>query len=187
MRWLIALLVVAGCASYAGSARDVSPATLDREPGWLRVRGVAFLPQVAEADCGAAAIDMVVSYWTDARPGAVAAALRPAPARGLTAGRLRDVARAHGLASFVIAGELGDLEHEIERGRPVLVGLVKPQKKGALAHYEVVVAVHRERRIVVTLDPAEGLRQNSYDGFVAEWQPAGRLALIVAAREPAPS
>jgi len=181
---LVALVCVgaAGCASYAGTARDIAPATLDREPGWLQVRGVAFLPQVAESDCGAAAVDMVVSYWKDSRPGAVAATLRPAPARGLAAARLRDAARAHGLASFVIPGQLADLEHEIERGRPVLVGLVKPQRKGALTHYEVVVGLHRARRIVVTLDPAEGLRQNSYDGFLAEWQPAGRLAVIVASR-----
>jgi hypothetical protein len=125
----------------------------------------------------------VVGDWTDSSPDQLVAALRPAPADGIAAGRLRDHARGHGLASYLIAGELADLEHELARGRPVLVGLVKPQRRGALAHYEVVVAVHPERRAVVTLDPAEGLRQNSYDGFVAEWEPAGRLTLIVSAVE----
>lgn len=177
MRWLL-VLALAACSSYRGTARDISPAALE-EPGWVRVRGVAFLPQAAESDCGAAAIGMVVGYWTEAPPKEIAAGLQPAPAEGIRAGRLRDFARARGLAAFVISGEVADLEHELAAGRPVLVGVVKPQRKGVLTHYEVVVALHRERRLVVTLDPAEGLRQNSLDGFLAEWQAAGRLALVI--------
>lgn len=177
MRWLVVLLLAA-CASYTGTARDISPAALE-EPGWLRVRGVAFLPQLGESDCGAAAIGMVVGYWKETPPREIAAALQPAPPEGIRAGRLRDFARARALQAFLIAGEVADLEHELAAGRPVLVGLVKPQRKGVLTHYEVVVGLHRARGLVVTLDPAEGLRQNSLDGFLAEWQAAGRLAIVV--------
>jgi ABC-type bacteriocin/lantibiotic exporter with double-glycine peptidase domain len=158
------------CAGYAGTARTITPATLD-EPGWMRVRGVTFLRQHAESDCGAAAIGMVVGFWKQLPPDAVAAELRPAPAAGIRAAKLRDTARARDLAAFVLAA-----------GRPVLVGMQKPQRRGTVAHYEVVVAYHRERRLVVTLDPAEGLRQNTLDGFLAEWEGAARLAIIVAAR-----
>lgn len=187
MRALLAAITCAalgglgGCASYTGSARTITPAALE-EPGWLRVRGVTFLPQRAESDCGAAAIGMVVGFWTRTPPDAIAADLRPAPPTGLEAARLRDTARARDLAAFVIAAQVADLEHELAAGRPVLVGMQKPQRRGTLAHYEVVVAYHRARRLVVTLDPAEGLRQNTLDGFLAEWEGAGRLAVIVAAR-----
>jgi len=181
----LALAVLIGaataCSSYRGSARAFSPAALE-SPGWIAVRGVHFLPQDAESDCGAAAIAMVVGYWTGAAPPTLAAALRPAPARGITAGRLRAFARDHGLLAFLIQGQIDDLVHELEHGRPVLVGLVKPQRKGVYTHYEVVVAVHLGQRIVVTLDPAEGWRQNSFDGFRAEWEPASRLTLITSSR-----
>jgi hypothetical protein len=42
-----------------------------------------------------------------------------------------------------------------------------------------VVAIHPGLRKVVTLDPAAGWRENSYEGFVAEWQPAKRTTLVV--------
>jgi ABC-type bacteriocin/lantibiotic exporter with double-glycine peptidase domain len=142
---------------------------------------VPALRQHAEADCGAAAIAMVVSYWTRAAPAVLAAALAPVPPTGLKARVLRDFAQSHGLAAFLVHGELADLEHELAAGRPVVVGLVKPQRKGVLTHYEVVVALHAQRAIVVTLDPAEGWRQNSLAGFLAEWRPAGQLTLVVSA------
>lgn len=167
------------CSSYVGTAKPFSPAALARDPRWIAVRDVPPLRQQSESDCGAAAIGMVVAYWTGAPAEHVAAALRPAPARGIKAGRLRELAVRHGLASFLIRGELSDLEHELSLGRPVLVGLIKPHRRSSLAHYEVVVAIHPVDRIIVTLDPDLGWRQNSFDGFLAEWQPADRLTLIV--------
>lgn len=184
MRALVIAVVLASlgaCAGYAGTARTITPATLD-EPGWLHVRGVPFLEQRAESDCGAAAIGMVVGFWKKLAPDAIAADLRPAPAAGLRAARLRDVARGRDLAAFVIAGEVADLEHELAAGRPVLVGMQKPQRRGTLAHYEIVIGFHRARRLVVTLDPAVGLRENTLEGFLAEWEGAGRLTLIVSGR-----
>jgi hypothetical protein len=43
----------------------------------------------------------------------------------------------------------------------------------------VVVGVSRRQRRILTLDPANGLRVNSREGFTAEWIAAGRLTLIV--------
>lgn len=178
---------LAGCASYTGTARDVSPSVLDSEPGWVAIRDVPYLAQQSEEDCGAAAMGMVVSYWTGVAAAELAAALRPETGRGIKAGRLRDFARSRGLASFLIAGELDDLAHELSRGRPVLVGLVKPHRKESFAHYEVVVGMHRARGEIVTLDPAAGWRSNTLKGFLAEWLPAGRLTLIVTAVDAANS
>ncbi|HKA86849.1 MAG TPA: papain-like cysteine protease family protein [Haliangiales bacterium] len=182
----VAATCLAACSSYIGSARSFSPAAFDREQGWIAIRDVPFGEQESESDCGAAAIGMVVSYWTGTPPGQISGALRPAPQSGIKAGRLRDFARERGLASFLVEGEIADLARELGSGRPVLVGLVKPHHRGTLTHYEVVVGLHLERGVVVTLDPAEGWRQNTLAGFLAEWKPAGRLALIVSSTSDRP-
>jgi ABC-type bacteriocin/lantibiotic exporter with double-glycine peptidase domain len=181
----VLVLLVAGCASgYTGQARDFAPARLSAEPGWVSVRGVPLAQQVEEADCGAAAIAMVVAYWTSGDPAPIAASLRPAPERGIAAGRLRDLARGRGLAAFIVRGEVADLEREVAAGRPVVVGLVKPYgRKKVLTHYEVVVGLNREKKLVVTLDPAAGWRENQMAAFLREWEPSKRLALVVSARD----
>ncbi len=183
---LVGLLVAAsGCltvSSYTGSARPFDPAQLQRQTGWLAVRDVPVVRQQSEIDCGAAAIAMLVTYWTTEPSAGVLAELRPVRPPGLEAGRLRDVARRRDLAAYLVSGQVADLERELAAGRPVLVGLVKPQRKGALTHYEVVVGFHRQKRLVVTLDPAEGWRQNDLSAFLAEWKPASNLALVVVGR-----
>jgi ABC-type bacteriocin/lantibiotic exporter with double-glycine peptidase domain len=175
------------CASYTGSARDTTPAVLDDDPAWLAARGVPYHAQTSDVDCGAAAIAMVIAHWTGAAPADVAAPLRPVAPPGLAAGALRDLARARGLAAFLVAGALDDLAHELASGRPVLVGLVKPHRDDALQHFEVVVGLHRARGVVVTLDPAAGWRQNTIEGFLAEWKPAKHLTLIVSAPPAGPT
>ena len=172
----------AACSPYTGSARDFAPDALAREPGWIAVARVPLVRQQTEVECGAAAVAMVISYWTGAEPYRLVARMRPAPERGLSAGRLRRFARGHRLAAFLVEADMEDLVHELRRGRPVLVGLAKPQRRGVLTHYEVVVAVHPGRRRVVTLDPGQGWRENSFEGFLAEWRPVRGLALIVSPR-----
>ncbi|HEY5945927.1 MAG TPA: papain-like cysteine protease family protein [Kofleriaceae bacterium] len=182
MRALILALLV-GCSTYRGTAHDTSPTKLAAEPGWLLVHDVPYVKQGTEFECGAAAIGMVVSYWTQQEPQAIVAHFRPVGERGIAAGKLRDYAREQGLASYLIEGKLADLERELAAGRPVLVGLSKPQSKDrVLDHYEVVVGLHRERQRIVTLDPDEGWRENTLDGFAREWKIAGFVTLIVSAK-----
>ena len=186
MRALVAALLVAASAcvssTYAGSAKPFAPERLEREPGWLAVRHVPVVRQESEIDCGAAAIAMMVAYWTTEPPARLLADLRPVREPGLEAGRLRDVARRRDLAAYLVSAQVADLERELAAGRPVLVGLVKPQLEGALTHYEVVVGLHRQKGLVVTLDPAAGWRQNDLAGFLDEWKPAANLALVVVGR-----
>ncbi len=87
--------------------------------------------------------------------------------------------RRRGLRAYLLHGQLADLEHELTRGRPVLVGMVKPYATGGMRHYEVAVALHRGRGLIVTVDPARGWQINDFAGFVKEWEPAGRLTLVV--------
>jgi hypothetical protein len=175
---LVLLLLLTGCG-YLGSARSVDPAEFDREPGWIAVKGVPFQEQKAENDCGAASVSMVLNHWGLAVTREDILAEVPATEKGMRAGQLRDLIKKRGLKGYLIHGNLEDLKTELVAKRPVIVGLVKPYVNGGYAHYEVVVAIHPERKLVATFDPAAGLRENTYDGFIQEWEPSGLLTLVV--------
>ena len=175
---LVGCLSVCGC--YVGSARSATPADLDSSEGWERIEGVPDVRQVAREDCGAASLAMVLSYWGRAvTRDEISAANPPAPGSGLPAATLRDLARQQGLQAFLIPGQLGDLDRELQRHHPILVGVVKRYGRRGYAHYEVVVGMSRRTGRILTLDPASGLRVDSREGFVAEWAAAGQVALIV--------
>ena len=60
---LAACVLVSGC--YHGSARTATPADLaSQDDSWNRVDGVPPVRQIAREDCGAAALAMVLGYWT---------------------------------------------------------------------------------------------------------------------------
>ncbi|HVY40600.1 MAG TPA: cysteine peptidase family C39 domain-containing protein [Polyangia bacterium] len=180
--WLAAL-VLAAASCYAGEAHDVSPrraAALEADPAWKFVRGVPFIPQRADSDCGPAALAMVLSHFGVKTSLEEVAGLSPPDKVGVRAGGLRDAARAKGMEAFVVEGNFNDLVDQLSRDRPVLVGLAKPITGGrALAHYEVVVGIDKTDRKIVTLDPSRGLRENTLEGFGKEWVPTGRVTLIV--------
>jgi ABC-type bacteriocin/lantibiotic exporter with double-glycine peptidase domain len=172
----VALLVAApGC--YTGAARDVTAgqvAEAQGDPTWRLVDDVPFVAQQSDNDCGSAALTMALAHYQ------LPPARLPMDATGVRAGDLRDAARARGLQAFVISGTFGDLQEHIGRGRPVVVGLVKPMSNGqALAHYEVVVGLNRDRRLIRSLDPARGLRENSFDGFAREWVPTRQVMIVM--------
>jgi ABC-type bacteriocin/lantibiotic exporter with double-glycine peptidase domain len=184
---LVGCVLVGGC--YLGSARTATPADLapQQDDSWNRVDGVLPVRQIAREDCGAAALAMVLGYWglPIARDD-ISAAHPSAPERGIKAVALRDFARRQGLEAFVIQGDLADLDRELARHRPVLVGVMKRTSRRVYPHYEVVVGISRGKQRILTLDPAHGLRVNSREGFAAEWAAAGRLTLIVFPRVAAP-
>ena len=188
---LVGCVLVSGC--YLGSARTATPADLAprQDDGWNKVDGVPPVRQIAREDCGAAALAMVLGYWglPVTRADISAAAQPPAsePERGIKAAALRDFARRRGLEAFLIQGELADLDRELGRHRPVLVGVMKRTSRRVYPHYEVVIGISRGQQRILTLDPAHGLRINSREGFAAEWTAAGRLTLIVFPRAAPPS
>jgi len=173
-----ALLSVLGCA-YTGEAKDFDPAELSSSPGWISVPEVPLTLQKSTEDCGTAALAMVLEFWRiPVSPEEWETSGVLLSGKGSRARDLRDLARQKGLQAFLIHGRWEDLRNEVDRGHPVIVGLVKPARSGAVTHYEVVVAVHPERELVVTHDPANGWRQNSLSGFRKEWDPAGYLTLV---------
>ncbi len=169
---------LAACSCYAGSARSINAGALASD--WEIVVGVPEVRQSARKDCGAAALRMVLGYW--GRPltlDEVRAAVPAAGEGGIQVAALRQVARAQGLRAFVIEGRLTDIERELARQRPILVGVMKTYRRRVYPHYEVVVGINRREQRILTLDPAHGLRVNGSDGFAAEWAAAGYVALII--------
>lgn len=171
-------LLMAGCmSSYIGNATTLAPQTLAEDPAWIRVPGIEPLRQKSEHDCGPTALAMVVNYWQPSRAG------EPYPAlptqHQASAGELRDAARARGLSAYVVEGSPEDLVHELQQGRPLIVGTVKQVVGDYVTHYEVVVAMHRDSRSVATYDPAVGLTQNSFMDFLTEWEATGRVLLVI--------
>lgn len=187
-RLAIVLVVAALPACYRGTAHDASPRKIAADPTWSVVKDVPFVQQRAEKDCGAAALAMVLQYWHI--PATLDGILAQAPPvdGGIRAGELRDLARSKGLEAFVVQGTMLDLVDQIGKGRPVLVGLAKPMASGrAAAHYEVVVGVNRPKKLILTLDPDRGMRENSAEGFAREWIPTHQVTLIVFPKAPAPA
>jgi hypothetical protein len=172
--WLSACVA---CTTYAGSASAVLPTEIKPEAGWLAVNGVPLYRQTDEHDCGPTALSMVLSYW---QPSAARVDKGALPLdRQITVGALRDLAKTRGFSAFVVAGTPDDLVFELKHGRSVIVGVAKPTLKGAITHYEVLVGMHRDTRRVATLDPARGWQQNSFSGFLSEWEPTGRVLLVL--------
>lgn len=174
----ITALAASGCAvGYTGSARAVSPASITPAEGWT-VAPVPSVRQRADTDCGPAALVMIAARWNQTIDLADATRAAAVDDKGARLGALRDVARAHGLRAFAVAGDRALLQYELARGRPVLVGLVRPHREYVRTHFEVVVAVHRDGRIV-TVDPAAGWQVRDWSGLAAEWSPGGYPAMVV--------
>jgi ABC-type bacteriocin/lantibiotic exporter with double-glycine peptidase domain len=175
-------LSAAAVGCYRGTARTVSLADIDRQPGWTRVPNVRVIWQESEHECGVAALAMVLDRWGVPDAAAdVRRRLPPPSERGIQAQALRRVARERGFRAYIVSAGEADLVNELRARRPVLVGLVQRYAGNkALTHYEVVVGVNEERRRVLLLDPGRGAREDDLAAFDREWQDAGRLALVVA-------
>ena len=177
---LLALGALAACApAYVGDSRRIAPEQVTAGDGWVVAAAPAVRQQHAD-DCGAAALAMVLARWGTALDRDSIAARVPTRPGGYRLGDLRDLARTAGMSAFAIKADRDTLTHELGAGRPVLVGLFRPyDDRRARSHYEVVVGVHRDGR-VATIDPADARwHVRSWKGLLAEWEPAGRPALVV--------
>jgi ABC-type bacteriocin/lantibiotic exporter with double-glycine peptidase domain len=177
----ILALALAAPACYSGSAQTIpasSMTALARDPDWKIVPGVPFVRQQTAHDCGPAALAMVLAHFRVSPVSGDAPELAGGDVR---AGTLRDVARTRGLDAYVVSGTFDDLFTQVAKGRPVVVGLAKPMALTggrSLAHYEVVIGLNRARRLILSLDPGEGVRENTLEGFAREWAPTQQVTIV---------
>ena len=181
---IVALAFASGCAHYVGDARPIDEARVD--DGWIRAAPTPTVHQRNLADCGAAALAMIAGRWQLALTLDDAARALPPPGRtGVRLNDLRAAATQQGLEAYAIVADQAVLRHELEAGRPVIVGLLRPLGGGkASSHFEVVIALERPSPDgpgpeVVTIDPGSGWQVRSWASFESEWKPAGRPALVV--------
>ena len=176
----IVLLVSAGCVSVdPGSAEAVAFDELRPADGWVLVGDLPAVLQESEDDCGAAALSIVLARWgLDVPPATLRRECAVPGVAGLRAADLRDAARRRGLSAFLVAGDVSDLDHELRRGRPVVVALVKTFASLRVAHFEVVVGL-REPSQIAALDPARGLVCDALPAFTAEWAATDGAMLVV--------
>jgi len=166
----IAALGLGGCASYQGTATSVQPSVVAKEGQWLMLPNFPFVPQETDSDCGAAALSAVLRYWGHSTtPQSIQAAIG-ADDKRLKAGDMEAYARSLGMRSYVFLGSMKDVVHELQQGRPVIVGLGKMvEEKKALSHYQVVVGWEPNKKQVLLLDPERGWQVDSLEGFAKEW------------------
>ena len=168
-----------GCASYRGTASSAQPSAIAQQGQWMMVRNFPHVAQASGDDCGAAALSAVLRFWGHpATPDSIEAALGRADSR-LQAGDMEGYARSVGMRSYVFFGTMKDIVHELEQGRPVIVGLGKMvDEKKALSHYEVVVGYEPNKKQVLLLDPARGWQVDSLDGFAKEWAISKAVTMV---------
>lgn len=177
---VIAVAVTGACRlPYAGGAKPVAATEMDDQ--WHRAAPTPVVLQQDRSDCGLAALAMVAGAWGQSWTLAELQQSMPPKSDGVRLGALRDYARSHGLVAFAVKGTHKDLQFELERHRPVLLGLILPfAKDKALAHYEVAIAVDPRDGSVVTLDPATGKHMRRTRAVLEqEWKPAGYATLVV--------
>ena len=169
-----------GCASYRGTAVSAAEAPPASEPGWVWVSGVPEVLQRGEKDCGPAAMSAVLAYWgRPVTPDQIRTAIRHAADERVRAAELTSYAKSVGFDAYAFNGGMPDVAAELRQGRPVIVGVAKRYGQSALAHYEVVIGIHAGSQQIMTLDPANGWRKNSLSGFMSEWEPTGRVTIVV--------
>lgn len=169
-----------GCAAYQGGAVSAERSLPEREPGWIWISGVPEVLQRGDKDCGPAALSAVLAYWgRSTEPRDIQTSLGHTAGERVGASELTSYARTAGFDAYVFKGALTDVTSELRQGRPVIVGVAKRYRDAVLAHYEVVVGVHPSSQAMLTLDPAHGWRKNTLSAFMSEWEPTGRVVIVV--------
>lgn len=179
-RALVLAGLIASCVSpYRGGARAVHPTQLGE--GWLRAADTPVIKQKHQADCGLAALAMIAGAWGRHWTLDDLVHRLPPGKHGIKLGVLRDFARERGLQAFAISASRKDLENELSRGRPVMLGLMLPHdRKSNRSHYEVAIALDTRDGTLITIDPATGdWMRRSPKVLDIEWKAAGYAALVV--------
>jgi ABC-type bacteriocin/lantibiotic exporter with double-glycine peptidase domain len=139
---------------------------------------VPFVAQTKNG-CGAATLAMLIGYWqAPALPDAdaIQRTLYSRQARGIYASAMESYLRQHGFRTFTIRGEWSDLEHNLEKGRPLIVALRVGRDD---LHYVVVTGIDRQQDVVLKHDPARRpLVKQSRAGFEKEWSGASNWMLL---------
>jgi len=175
--------------AFAGFLLSILPALLAQAAPakssgvWLEVPYV----KQSEDGCGAAAMAMLLQYWS-AHGTAISAGRDDADAihkqlysrkgRGIYASDVERYLKESGFRVFPLRGTWGDLREHLAQGRPLIVSL-EPGSTRAPLHYVVVTGMDWQREAVFVNDPARGkLLRIERPEFEKEWLAAGNWMLL---------
>jgi len=136
--------------------------------------------------CGAAVIAMVMQYWNQQQSRTavpvnleqIQKTLYSKEAHGIYASDLKRYFEDHGFRTFAVQGTGDDLQHHLEKGRPLIVAL-KPITGQTSLHYVVVVGVDPHENVILVNDPAQKkLLKMERLAFEKEWNAVQRWALL---------
>jgi ABC-type bacteriocin/lantibiotic exporter with double-glycine peptidase domain len=175
------LLPVLLCASVLVCAA-AEPAGL-----WL---DVPFVKQEKNG-CGAASIAMVMQFWqrqqgqsidASSDPTHIQLSLYSPQAHGIYASDIEHYFQQRGFRTFAFQGTADDLQHHLEKGRPLIVALkpvaLKPGRRTPL-HYVVVAGLDPDHNLVLLNDPGERkLLRQELASFAKQWKDAGNWTLL---------
>lgn len=162
----------------------VVAARAGRAPGVML--DVPFVAQPKNG-CGAASIAMVMEYWQRDRAAAHASradvamiqrALYSKDAKGIFASAMERYFAEAGYRTFAIHGRWSDLRENLEKGRPLIVGLA-PEGPHDPLHYVVVAGMDWEHDWVFVNDPAQRkLMKMGRADFERQWAVTGDWTLL---------
>lgn len=150
----LCLLSAAAMIAAAGFATNAPGVMLD----------VPFVSQPKNG-CGAASISMVMQYWQRgarrdpahadrANVVAIQHVLYSKRAKGIFASAMEQYLNRAGYRTFAIRGRWSDLRENLEKGRPLIVGLA-PEGPHDPLHYVVVAGMDWQNNWIFVNDPAQ--------------------------------
>lgn len=141
------------------------------------------------ARCGSAAVAMVMEYWAEQIPSLNSAAVEAARIdeylpvdhrKGIRGERLKEFLESRGFKAFIFDAELSDVQHHLDKGRPLIVCFAPNGPHGPL-HYAVIADL--DTQSVWLNDSARGkLFREDLGTFVREWKQTGDWALLAVPR-----
>lgn len=155
---------------------------------WINV---PFVAQPRDG-CGAAAVAMVMQYWTAKRHRVVTDAETVSTIQkqvyshrlhGATPAALEGYLQRNGYLTFALNGRWKDLSHQIQKGRPVIVALSPPGQRAL--HYVVIDGIDPERGLIMMNDPElRKLLPESRKQFEKDWSATHHWMLLAVPRQP---
>jgi ABC-type bacteriocin/lantibiotic exporter with double-glycine peptidase domain len=180
------LLWLAFALPGCGSADPATDPTTNIEASLSTGALVLHAPTVRQGEaqgCGLACLDSLLRFHGAAldAPGRERFSAERLEKEPIPAGELRDYLRGRGFTAVLVHGTL-DHGHPrgllgvLEEGLPAIVELDTPRAH----HYALACGFDPERRLVIVMDPEEGLAGVGYDDFERLWSSADHLMLVAA-------
>jgi ABC-type bacteriocin/lantibiotic exporter with double-glycine peptidase domain len=178
---LVAVPWTVGCEGGPGSAYELLRAEDART---MSVLAVPVVKQSKPRACGAAAMEMVLRYYS--KPAGQQEIMneidRGDPA-GLSARDMAALAKRRGLQAYSVHGKIEELFEKVDRQIPLIVARRTKYIRGMGNHYMVLVGHSADREYLVLNDPQTGQVRVRQERFLADWSEAQRFLMIVAPEE----